>query len=203
MNPSSLHFSFQKLLLCAEYVFIAVFAPCLLIFGIIPIRNNLEVLVSVFLLVVVISAIRIVIVKRWKLTDVFPNNKQVDAFFTSYIGTIAAFLVAMFFFTTGSLTFLQHTVMGSILQVFLYQGYLLRLGKEIFRSSALNYGVNTVVFTGMHSFYPLDAVSIVLIFLSGIFFNFLYWKFRDFTLVSIVHVILNGSAIFFLETFHY
>ena len=83
----------------------------------------------------------------------------------------------------------------SVLQEFLYRGYLLRLAQDIWQSKWIIVLGNILFFTFLHSFYRDLSVIMPLAFVGGILFVFIYLRHPNLFLVCLMHIILNFTAL--------
>lgn len=95
----------------------------------------------------------------------------------------------------------KHFIFGflilSILQEFLFRGFLIVKLSEIMNPSILIILVNALLFTFMHIIYFNKKSIIILLFLSGIVFAYLYLNYPNLIIISISHSILNYVAVMF------
>jgi len=96
----------------------------------------------------------------------------------------------MFYFKTVIL-FLP----SSFFQEFAFRSFLMPRLKHIFQSSFTIILINAVLFTFMHVIYSSLGILIPILFISGIFFAWLYFKYPNLILVSIAHSFLNVTAV--------
>ena len=87
------------------------------------------------------------------------------------------------------------SVLYSFPQVILYQGFLMKVGKKLFKKSWVNITVNVLLFTSMHIFYHLPWFDYVLLAFAGLGFSWTYSKCKNIYLVGLFHFILNLIAI--------
>ena len=84
----------------------------------------------------------------------------------------------------------------SFAQQFLFQGFILqRLGEVFIPFIAIL--INALLFGYMHTIYPKPVFSMLLGVAAGIFFGTLYTAFPNLVISSIVHAILNFTAVYF------
>ncbi len=93
--------------------------------------------------------------------------------------------------------FLFGFVLLSVLQEFLFRSFLIAKLETIFNSMILIILVNTILFTFMHIIYFNKKSVLILLFLSGMIFAYLYLNYPNLILISIVHSILNYIAVLF------
>lgn len=79
----------------------------------------------------------------------------------------------------------------SILQEFLFRGFLIPKLRIVFRSPTAVVLVNAALFAFMHSIFPQPLLLLPFAFITGIAFAWMYLRFPNLILISIVHAILN------------
>jgi membrane protease YdiL (CAAX protease family) len=84
--------------------------------------------------------------------------------------------------------------LGSILQEFIYRGYLMPKLGEIFSSLVLIILVNAVLFTIVHFIFPELISGIPVIFIGGVMFATMYAFYPNLIMICIMHMILNFTA---------
>jgi len=85
----------------------------------------------------------------------------------------------------------------SILQEFVYRGYLMPKLESMFASVILIIIINTLLFTVLHIIYPEKSVILPLTFIAGLVFALLYYYFPNLLLAAASHSVLNFSAVVF------
>ena len=96
----------------------------------------------------------------------------------------------MFYFKTF-LFFLP----SSFFQEFAFRSFLMPRLKHIFSSNFTIIFVNAILFTLMHIIYSSWGLLMPILFVSGIFFAWLYLKYPNLILISIAHSFLNVTAV--------
>lgn len=87
------------------------------------------------------------------------------------------------------------SIFVSVLQEFLYRGYLLKLAQDIWQSRYTVILTNIVFFTLLHIFYRNLAFILPLAFVGGIIFTLIYIQKPNLILVSCMHIVLNFTAL--------
>lgn len=82
-------------------------------------------------------------------------------------------------------------IFGSILQEFVYRGFLMPKLGELTTIAVIIILVNAVLFLLPHLVYPELKANLLLIFLGGIMFAGIYYFYPNLILVSATHMILN------------
>lgn len=104
------------------------------------------------------------------------------------------------FITRGTLagsedTMLRYSIIGSTMQTFLYQCWLMKLGNDIFTVPAVHIGVNTIMFAVMHHvIYPDNVELAYAVVPGGLIFAWLYDRYPNFLLASLLHMAYNACA---------
>jgi len=84
---------------------------------------------------------------------------------------------------------------SSFFQEFAFRSFLIPRLKHIFNSNFTIIFVNAVLFTLMHIIYSSWGLILPILFVSGIFFAWLYLKYPNLILISVAHSFLNVTAV--------
>lgn len=165
-----------------------------------PERSNPVLMFSVLSIAVPITFVR-VNKKFWNWKELGINSVSIECFFT--------YTILIVFFAVGFVeiypykdlnlitwvTFIASAIF-SFLQVALYQSYLMKVGKEIFKKDWINIFVNVILFTYMHlMFKELSLLDLSLIALAGLGFSVTYKFFPNFFMVGLFHLSTNLMAL--------
>ncbi len=80
-------------------------------------------------------------------------------------------------------------------QEFVFRSFLIPRLKAIFDSKFAIILVNSTLFTLIHVIYPNLGIGLPVAFVSGLFFAWLYIKYPNLLLISLVHSVLNITAL--------
>jgi len=83
----------------------------------------------------------------------------------------------------------------SIAQEVPYRGFLFPRLATIIASAPIIIVVNATLFAFLHIIYPHKKFNLLLGFISGVGFAFIYYLFPNLILISLAHIILNFTAI--------
>jgi len=84
---------------------------------------------------------------------------------------------------------------GSILQEFLFRGFLFPKLNIIFSNYIAIVIVNAILFTLIHTVYSNTPTTLVTVFFAGLAFAAIYGSYPNLILISISHIILNQIAL--------
>ena len=84
---------------------------------------------------------------------------------------------------------------SSFFQEFAFRSFLIPRLKKIFNSNYYVIFINALLFALMHIIYSSWGVMLPLVFVSGIFFAWLYLKYPNLILISVAHSVLNITAV--------
>ncbi len=84
----------------------------------------------------------------------------------------------------------------SILQEVLYRSFLMHKLKSLFNNMWTVILANTFLFTLLHIIYPHKEIMLPFAFSGGIVFAYIYYKKPNIVLISILHAILNFTAVY-------
>lgn len=175
----------------------------LLYFKVIPFRYKIHVLAFVAIVIGVIE-----ISKKWSMDKLGLGVGAVSNHWLQYVLFTFALVILVFVFarllrrkrTTGlggDTHFLYGFILVSILQEFIFRGFLIPELQTFIASPLFVILVNAVLFAFMHIIYADDALPLVGIFLGGIGFAAMYVYFPSLILVMIAHAILNFLVVYF------
>lgn len=188
----------------AFILLISIVGPFPLIMEKIPKPFCYHVLSAIFVIVSIVAGYQI-IKGNWKLKDIGITKDYINRRSLLWYGSALVLSIIVFFslYRTEQVNDITiKTIVLSFLvsaaQVVLYQGYLMKVGHEIFREKLwpVNVLMNVILYTYMHAFYSLSNLEYVLIVAAGIMFATLYRYFPNIFLVIILHFITNLQAIY-------
>lgn len=201
--------------LLAAYYFVPAFIPLLLLHGNIFPTDLIERRYHNFAMLSIVSMLVAPFIWRrirrgeWILSDIgldMRNFKSALRFYAvcSFGGivlfTIVAMIVRPIRSNIDEETILLYSCVGSVLQEFLYRGYLMKIGKDLFENDAVNCAMNVFVFTIMHSIFgrTIEECFVImgLILPAAIFFTVLYRRYPNLMLVSVAHIISNALGVY-------
>lgn len=84
----------------------------------------------------------------------------------------------------------------SILQEVLYRSFLMHKLRSLFSNMWTVILTNTFLFTLLHVIYPHKQIMLPFAFSAGIVFAYIYYKKPNIVLISILHAILNFTAVY-------
>ena len=84
---------------------------------------------------------------------------------------------------------------SSFFQEFAFRSFLIPRLKIIFNNNYYVIFINAILFTLMHIIYFNLGIVIPLVFVAGIFLAWLYSKYPNLILISLVHSVLNITAV--------
>jgi membrane protease YdiL (CAAX protease family) len=83
----------------------------------------------------------------------------------------------------------------SLLQEIAYRGFLFPKLKVISSQWWVIIGANTLLFTILHSIYPMPAIMLPVALISGLALSLMYRYYPNLILISIAHAVLNFIAV--------
>lgn len=178
--------------------------PVFLIYrNVIPFRYKVHTLGLVALLSVIIVPLKGWGMEKLGLQPHAVGEHAIPYFlFTGGLG-VALLIIAKLTKRTGKERWWKdsHFVYGfivvSVLQEFVFRGFLIPELQLIFSSTTLIILSNALLFTFMHSIYSDNLPTLTMIFLGGIGFAAMYIYFPSLILISISHAILNFIVVYF------
>ena len=183
-------------------IFLLFILPVLLVYyKIIPFKYRRQTLVTVSIITLIL-----LIYERWSLKDL---GIRLDNFIPSLIpyvifttlGIILLYIVAKVIKRKPIANFYSNKkyiiiiVLGSILQEFLYRGFLYPKLNAIFSSYVIIILVNAVLFTLMHTIYSNTPTTLITVFIAGLAFTGIYACYPNLILISISHIILTQITV--------
>ena len=93
--------------------------------------------------------------------------------------------------------FLYIFLIVSILQEFAFRSFLVPILKDIFPENFFVIITNALLFMFIHVIYPVPLYGLLISFMGGILFAWLYIKHPNLYLISISHAILNFTAVLY------
>ncbi len=88
-------------------------------------------------------------------------------------------------------------VVVSFFQEFAYRSFLSVLLSRILPSVQYQIFINALLFTFLHVIYPNRLAMLPLAFVGGLFFAYLYKKYPNLILISLLHSVLNFTAVLY------
>ncbi len=178
----------------------------LLISGFIPTRANPIVLAVVLIVVIATIFYNIEIKKKWTWRDIGHRADMWSAKSMLAYACITIIFCAGFYLVYPLMHDVKYVTLDapkvifslviSTGQVILFQGFLMKLGDELFDGNKnLNIGVNTTIYVFMHSFFSLDIGEYILIAIGGLGFSGIYNRYPNIYLVALFHFATNILAI--------
>ena len=175
----------------------------LVYFKIVPFKYRVHLLI----LVSAIAAV-IMIFQKWTLAKLELGVDIVGKYVTFYL--LFTLILAILLIITAKLQrkgfkaqwwrdnhFLYGFILVSVLQEFLFRGFLIPQLKEIVGSYIVVILLNASLFAIMHLIYINDTQSMAMIFIGGLGFATMYVYFPSLILIIISHAILNFIAVLF------
>lgn len=191
---------FSELLL----IFILFILPVVLIyFKIIPFKYKLYILG-----VVVLSSLAIVVLEKWGLEKIGLQLETTVEYAIPYFLFTLSLGIALLLISKlqkrgvtpqwwKNSHFLYGFILVSVLQEFVFRGFLIPELQSLFSSTILVILINATLFAFMHIIYSDDTKALVMIFLGGIGFASMYVYFPSLILIAISHTILNFIAVYY------
>lgn len=170
-------------------------------------KINFKYRIHVLILICLVTTF-IIIFEKWSLNDLgirIDNIKEGLIPYTLFtiIGIICLIIVARILKKKPEEKFYKqlHFIFGfvilSILQEFLFRGFLIVKLSSFINLPVLIIFINAILFTVMHFIYFNEKSVLILLFFSGIFFAYLYLNYPNLILISVSHSILNYFAVMF------
>ena len=171
-----------------------------------PIENHL--LVHWIIYGFSIAILGIVLCEKWTLRDLGIRTDNLRTTFLPYAlftitGLIGIFLFAFFLDQPAASNWWLHShfqygfLVASVLQEFMFRGFLMPKLRIIFDHAWQVIAVNAALFTLVHLIFPDALLFLPLGLVSGIAFAALYYYYPNLILISISHSILNFFALYF------
>lgn len=186
-----------------KIAFVFVLPVTLFVAGVIPVRYRLHALILFS-----IVTIALVVQEKYALHELGIRTDNMRGAFVPYtlftllgVGLILIFAKILGrapvanWQTDYHFTFLFLPI--SIIQEFLYRGYLMPTLKRLFSSTAIVILINALLFTLIHAIYPPLAIAIPLAFVAGLGFAVMYHRYPNLILISLSHSVLNFAAVLF------
>jgi membrane protease YdiL (CAAX protease family) len=160
------------------------------------------------LLIITAVVILMVLIEKWTLIRLGIRTDNITEAIIPYaictfIGLIFLLIVSKVFKRERQKGFFKKKffiyefMAVSIIQEFMFRGFLFPQLQEIFKNGILIILINVLLFTFMHVIYSNDFISLLTIFLGGIYFASIYYVYPNLILVSISHAILNYVAVLY------
>jgi membrane protease YdiL (CAAX protease family) len=201
----------QKIFYGSEFFLISLFPVALLYFkvfpeGTFPLRNNISILIITFLIACTIVWTR-VRTKQWSFSSIGFQGMDFFKALPWYTTGVLAGMLLIFYQgwrllgdrfmpkePTDYETIFLYSMLGSVMQEFLYRCYLFQLGRAVF-PLVVNVVLNIALFVAMHFIYPNYVPIMSIIIPGGVIFSLLYLKYPNFLLISVTHMIFNILSI--------
>jgi len=186
-----------------EILFLFIVPIMLLYFKKINFKYRIHVLSLICLI-----TIGIIVLEKWSLFALGIRIDNIKESLIPYIafttvGVLCLIMVAKLLKNKPEKAFYKQThfifgfVLVSILQEFLFRSFLIPKLSLITSSTIIIILINALLFTFMHIIYFNKKSILILLFVSGLIFAYLYLRFPNFILISISHSILNYFAVMF------
>jgi len=186
-----------------EILFLFIVPIMLLYFKKINFKYRIHVLSLICLI-----TIGIIVLGKWSWFDLGIRIDNIKESLIPYIvftivGVLCLIMVAKLLKNKPEKAFYKQThfifgfVLVSILQEFLFRSFLIPKLSLITSSTIIIILINALLFTFMHIIYFNKKSILILLFVSGLIFAYLYLRFPNFILISISHSILNYFAVMF------
>lgn len=144
--------------------------------------------------------------EKWTHEDMglrHDNFKKAIPFYTLFtvIGIIALFIIQhkMGLQNLNTKEFFIRTwaffIPVSVFQEFAFRSFLIPRLKHLYNNNFTVIIVNAILFTLIHIIYPNLGIGLLVAFVPGVFFSWLYLKYPNLLLVSISHAVLNIIAV--------
>lgn len=170
-------------------------------------KINFKYRIHVLSLICLIT-IGIIVLEKWSLFALGIRIDNIKESLIPYIafttvGVLCLIMVAKLLKNKPEKAFYKQThfifgfVLVSILQEFLFRSFLIPKLSLITSSTIIIILINALLFTFMHIIYFNKKSILILLFVSGLIFAYLYLRFPNFILISISHSILNYFAVMF------
>lgn len=189
----------ERELVWLQILYLFLIPTLLLYFKIIP--GNLRITV---LLIVSIMIYGIARYEHWTNWDFGLKKQWLNEFFPYAIFTILGmlFLVLLarvtihesFIDWWRNSKFLLLFIPISVLQEFVFRGVLMHMLRRAFAHPLFVILLNAVLFTVIHIIYLNSLIILPAMFIAGIGFAWMYYKYQNLVLISISHTILNFTA---------
>ncbi len=202
----SLSFFITKILRIFEFFILALGPVLILVIGVIPKEFRFHVL-GVTMALVLFATYQRFRKNMWHLKDFGLRIDNIKESFSVYV-VCTTIGVSLIIFLAEKLQIQPRSwelvevfelallsIVVSVLQELLYRGYLIKLAEEIWASKWWIGITNVIFFTFLHAFYPNLAVILPVTFLGGILFFLIYTKYPNMILVSLMHIMLNFTAL--------
>jgi len=183
-------------------IFLLFILPVILVYvKIIPFKYRRQTLITVSLITLIL-----IIYDRWSLKDLGIRFDNIIPGIVPYIiftllGILILYIVAKIIKRKPIKKFYSNKkyvviiILGSILQEFLFRGFLFPELNAIFRIGILIILINAILFALMHTVYSNTRTTLIIIFLAGLGFAAIYRSYPNLILISISHIILNQTAV--------
>lgn len=184
-------------------VFFFVVPVVLLYFKVIPFRYKIHTLTFVALAIGVIM-----FAEKWSASKLGLDANAVSSYWLPYllftiVLTSAVFVVAKLLKRKGTIGwrrdthFLYGFILVSVIQEYIFRGFLIPELQSFITSPILVILVNTLLFTFMHIIYSDNGPALMGIFIGGICFATMYVYYPSLILVMISHTILNFVVVYY------
>lgn len=199
----SLFFIILMLIDIIQIILLFILPIILIYFQIIPFKYRFHTLGIISLL-----ATGIIILEKWTFSElgIYFNifNQYLIPYGVFTFISLLLLLVSIHIFKLKHLKnfwnnpiFIFRAIVLSFLQEFLFRGFLIYKLSSLFNSSFVIILMNSLLFTILHFIYSNNLYTLLLIFLVGLGFAFMYFYFPNLILISISHSILNYIAVMF------
>lgn len=88
-------------------------------------------------------------------------------------------------------------ILVSFLQEFAYRGFLIPLMERIFTDRLGIILINALLFTLLHIIYPIPQIMIPFAFMGGLVFAYMYLRYPNIILISMMHTVMNFIAVLY------
>ena len=185
-----------------QIVSILILPVILVYFKIIPFKYRRHALAAISIVVILLCITEKITLKQLGIrTDNIVSGLIPYALFT-ILGVLILYIISKMTARQADENFYSNKkfiiiiVVGSIIQEFLYRGFLIPKLYAIFAdNTALIILVNVVLFTLVHIIYSNTRATIITIFIAGIFFSGVYLIYPNLILISLSHIVLNQAAL--------
>lgn len=186
-----------------EIILLFIIPVLLLYFKKINFKYRIHILSLIFIITTVI-----IVIEKWSLVDLgirLDNIRESIPPYLFFTVISSLFLIiiskALKKYPEKNFYMKKHFIFGfifvSVLQEFLFRGFLIPKLATIINPMFFIILVNAILFTFMHIIYFSKKSIMILLFISGIIFAYLHLNYPNFLLLSISHSILNYIAVMF------
>jgi membrane protease YdiL (CAAX protease family) len=184
-----------------EIVLLFIIPVLLVYYRVIPFKHRKKILISIS-----IATIIICILERLTLKQLGIRTDNILLYAIPYtiftiVGILSLVVVtkiikrrpqAKFY---ADKKFIITILLGSIVQEFLFRGFLSYKLSILFENQIILILINAILFTLIHIIYSNTKTTLMIIFVAGIFFAEIYLMYPNLILIAISHIILNHVAL--------